>query len=119
MGLLTPTDAQAAEMIKLVDDCPLVMVNLLKFKPDGGEATYRIYSEKFMEIMEPMGVEVVYQGECAMTAIGNEEWDEVIVVRYTSRDAFEEMEQNPAYQEAFAYRTEALEDSRLYITKEQ
>lgn len=119
MGLLTPTEEQAAEMVKLLDQCPLVMVNLLKFKPDGGEETYRIYSEKFTEIMEPLGVEVLFRGECALTAIGNQEWDEVIVVRYSSPDAFEEMQKNPAYQEAFQYRLEALEDSRLFITKEQ
>lgn len=118
MGILAPTEAQLGEMVKLTEECPLVMVNLLKFKPNGGEATYRIYSEKFMAIMGPLGVEVVFKGDCMMTAIGEDEWDEVVVVRYPSRDAFDEMERNPAYQEAFQYRTDALSDSRLFITKE-
>lgn len=118
MGILAPTEEQLGKMAKLTDECPLVMVNLLKFNSEGGEEAYRIYSERFMAIMEPLGVEVVFRGDCMMTAIGEDEWDEVIVVKYPSRDAFDEMERNPAYQEAFQYRTDALLDSRLFITKE-
>ena len=37
---LLPTPAQMQDFIALPDDHPIVMVNLLKFKPNGGQAEY-------------------------------------------------------------------------------
>jgi uncharacterized protein (DUF1330 family) len=117
MSFLEPSQQQMKELQKITEQCPLVMVNLLKFKPDGGAESYRIYGELFTKIMEPLGVEVVYRGDCKMTAIGDEDWDEVVVVRYPSREVFAVMASSEEYHEATKYRLEALADSRLYITK--
>lgn len=118
MQWVEPTEAQYEELAKLRDECPLVMVNLLKFKPDGGADAYKTYGEQFSAMMEPLGVEIVYRGKCVLTAIGEDDWDEVIVVRYRSRAAFDEMERNPAYQEAMQHRAKGIADSRLFVTKE-
>jgi len=118
MGILAPTGEQIKAMIAMQDEGPIVMINLLKFKPDGGEESYRKYGEEFQKIMAPKGVEVIYQGECYLTMIGQEEWDLVIVVKYPSRDSFIEMTQNPEYQEISKYRTDGLQDSRLFLTKQ-
>jgi uncharacterized protein (DUF1330 family) len=118
MATLAPTPEQFKAFTELQDEGPIVMVNLLKFKPDGGRDSYRIYGEKFAEMMMPKGVELVYLGDALMTLIGGEEWDEVVVIRYPSRDSFVEMVRDPAYQEISRYRTEALLDSRLILTKQ-
>jgi uncharacterized protein (DUF1330 family) len=118
MATLAPTPEQFRAFAELQDEGPIFMVNLLKFKPDGGRESYRIYGEKFAEMMMPKGVELLYLGNAVMTLIGEEEWDEVVVVKYPSRDSFVEMVQDPAYQEISRHRTEGLLDSRLILTKQ-
>ena len=118
MGILSPTGEQIKAMIAMQDEGPIVMINLLKFKPDGGMESYQKYGEEFQKIMGPQGVEVIYQGKCSLTMIGHEKWDRVIVVKYPSRDVFIEMYQNKEYQEISKYRMEGLADSRLFLTKE-
>ena len=118
MAALTPTPEQFKAFTELQDEGPIMMVNLLKFKPDGGRESYQTYAEKFQEMMAPKGVEVLYLGHAVMSLIGEEEWDEVIVVKYPSRDSFVEMATNEAYQEIAKYRTEGLLDSRLILTKQ-
>ena len=62
MGILSPTGEQIKAMIAMQDEGPIVMINLLKFKPDGGMESYQKYGEEFQKIMGPQGVEVIYQG---------------------------------------------------------
>jgi uncharacterized protein (DUF1330 family) len=119
MATLTPTPEQFKAFTELQDEGPIVMINLLKFRPDGGRESYRTYAEKFQELMTPKGVEVLYHGSAVMSLIGEEEWDDVLVVRYPSRDSFVAMAMNEAYQEISKYRTEGLLDSRLILTKQQ
>ena len=52
MATLAPTPEQFKAFTELPDEGPIVMVNLLKFKPDGGRESYRIYGEKFAEMMQ-------------------------------------------------------------------
>jgi uncharacterized protein (DUF1330 family) len=119
MATLTPTPEQFKAFAELQDEGPIVMVNLLRFKPEGGRESYRLYAEKFVEMMVPKGVELLYLGTAVMSLIGEEEWDEVIVVKYPSRDSFVEMAMNEDYQEISKHRTEGLLDSRLILTKQQ
>ena len=59
------------------------------------------------------------ENQVELTVIGPEEWDQVIVVKYPSRDSFIEMTQNPEYLEISKYRTDSLQDSRLFLTKQE
>ena len=103
----------------LQDEGPIIMINLLKFKPDGGRESYQTYGAKFSEMMMPKGVEVIYRGKAVMSVIGQEDWDEVIVVKYPSRDSFIEMSMDAAYQEIAKHRTAGILDSRLILTKQE
>ncbi len=118
MGIVNPTGEQMKAFAELQDEGPIFMINLLKFKPDGGEESYRTYQRKFVEIMMPKGVELIYQGRAVMSVIGEEDWDEAIVVKYPSKDAFIEMSMNPEYQEIAKHRTAGILDSRLVFTKQ-
>ena len=53
-----------------------------------------------------------------MTVIGEEDWDEVLVVKYPSKDAFIEMAMDPEYLEILKHRTAGVLDSRLIYTKQ-
>ena len=117
MAYISPTAEQIKQFSELPDDGPVVMLNLLKFKPNGGRESYGKYSESFLKIMKEKGVRVIYVGKCEMPVIGDEDWDQVLLVEYPSRAVFLEMGRNKEYQEAARLRSEALDDSRLYATK--
>jgi uncharacterized protein (DUF1330 family) len=97
---------------------PVVMLNLLRFKPDGGRERYQEYVEHFRRTASPFGAEVVYVGDgsTAVVAEPGQAWDAVLLVRYPSRQAFTDMIRDPAYQEGTHLRSEALEEAVLQAT---
>jgi len=97
---------------------PVVMLNLLRFKPDGGRERYQEYVEHFRRTARPYGAEVVYVGDgsTAVIAEPGQAWDAVLLVRYPSRQSFTDMIRDPEYQEGTYLRTEALEEAVLQAT---
>ncbi|MEW6186651.1 MAG: DUF1330 domain-containing protein [Thermodesulfobacteriota bacterium] len=117
MSYILPTQDQFKQLMSQNYKGPIVMVNLLKFKPDGGAESYKKYYEATKALMEGKGISrIVYRGNGLMPVIGEEEWDEIALYQYDSIEAFIEMNRNREYQAAVPYRTEALLDSRLYCT---
>ncbi len=97
---------------------PVVMLNLLRYKADGGEARYREYVEHFSRTASPYGAEVLFVGDgsTAVVAELGQSWDAVLLVRYPSRQAFSDMVRDPEYQKGTHLRTEALEEAVLQAT---
>jgi uncharacterized protein (DUF1330 family) len=96
---------------------PIIMVNLLKFKPDGGEELYQQYYEGTKALMMGKAItRVVYRGAGLQPVIGDEEWDEIALYEYPSIQTFIEMGRDQEYLEVVNLRTESLLDSRLYCT---
>lgn len=114
---ITPTGDQFKQLMAQDYKGPIIMINLLKFEKDGGRESYARYSEGLQESFQRIGGERIEGGDAIMTVIGNEVWDEVLVVRYPSIDAFIEMQRDEGYQAAVPHRTEAIEDSRLIAVK--
>lgn len=109
-------------------DTPVVMVNLLKFRDSAqgkdlsvacsGRKAYGLYAEALIKILPAHHAEVMYLGSVCGSIIGptDETWDEVLLVRYPSIQAFIGMVESPEYKAVVKYRTAALEDSRLIAT---
>lgn len=117
MACIIPTQDQFKKLMSQNYKGPIVMINLLKFKPDGGVESYQKYFEATKALMENKEIiRIVYRGKGLMPVIGEEEWDEVALYEYPSIDAFIDMNRNKDYQAAVHYRTDALIDSRLYCT---
>lgn len=116
MATIDPTREQISELSRSATEGPIVMVNLLKFKVDGGRESYSKYSELAGPHLERAGGRVIYHGEGRHTVIGQDGWDSVLLVEYPSRKAFLDMVMNPEYQAFTHFRTDALVDSRLYCT---
>ncbi len=97
---------------------PVVMLNLLRFRPDGGRAAYAQYVAHFAETAQPFGAEVVYAGDGgdALVAEDGQAWDAVLVVRYPSRKHFSDMVRDPDYQQGSHLRTGALVEAVLQPT---
>lgn len=117
MSHIDPVGEQMKAFQSMPCDGPIVMINLLKFKPKGGRESYAKYGENTTPLLAKHGGRVLYHGKGRMTVIGGEEWDTAILVEYPSRDAFFDMVTSDAYQSHVHYRTEALEDSRLICTQ--
>lgn len=97
------------------DDGPVVMLNLLEMKPDGGMEKYMEYGAAVAPILEGVGGKPIFTGTGASALIGGgRDWDLVLLVRYPSRAAFLEMIGSPAYQAIAHLRTEALAYSELH-----
>lgn len=130
MHYLNPDPALLPSLFaKLPDDTPVVMLNLLKFRDVAeykgqpadysGREAYRRYSEVALPKLAAMGAAVLYLGDVKATLIGpqdGEHWDEVLLVRYPSKQAFMGMMLQPDFFEATRHRTAALADSRLVAT---
>ena len=93
---------------------PVVMLNLLKYKP-GGRAGYERYVEAFGDHGARFGAEVVYAGDCGTALVSPDahDWDSVLLVRYPDRQAFSAMVRDPGYQQITHLRTEALANAVL------
>jgi uncharacterized protein (DUF1330 family) len=117
MAFVMPTQDQFKSLMSQNYKGPIVMVNLLKFKSDGGAESYRKYFEATKTLMSQKAItRIVYRGNGLMTVIGGEDWDEIALYEYPSIDAFIEMNRDKDYLAGVHYRTEALVDSRLYCT---
>ena len=97
---------------------PVVMLNLLRFRPDGGRERYAEYVAHFRATTSQFGVEVLYLGDgsTALVAEPGQAWDAVLLVRYPSRQAFSDMVRDPDYQRGTHLRSGALVEAVLQPT---
>ena len=97
------------------DGTPVVMLNLLRFRPDGGRERYREYLSMAGPLAARYGAEIVYAGDGStpLAAEPGQDWDAVAVVRYPTRRAFADMVADPDYQEADPVRLSALVEAVL------
>ena len=118
-----PTDQQLADLIASMEQGPVVMLNLLRFKEraDGvdegisGAEAYARYSAATEPFLRAVGGRLRAALQARETVIGPErrEWDLVLLVEYPSRAKFMEMAANPEYLKVHAHREAAVADSRL------
>jgi uncharacterized protein (DUF1330 family) len=87
---------------------PVVMLNLLAFKPDGGGERYGEYAAAVAPLLAGVGGRIVSVHRPAPTMIGTEDWDMIALVEYPTRQAFLDMISSPEYQKVMHIRTEAL-----------
>lgn len=100
------------------DGKPVVMLNLLRYKPDGGRERYGEYAVAVVPFLRAVGGEIVYAGDCQTAAVApsGHAWDAILLIRYPSRQAFLDMVFNPEYQAITHLRTEGLDEAVLQPT---
>ncbi len=106
---------------------PVLMLNLLRFsdeaayppdsgqQPCSGRQAYGRYSRTAIQKVRAAGgeVQIMADARVALIAPEQEHWDQVLLVRYPSPEAFLTMLADPEYRAATIHRTAALADSRL------
>lgn len=96
------------------EEGPVTMLNLLRFKPDGGRERYAEYGEAVAPLLEGVGGRIVFVAPAEAPLLGHEGWDLVALVEYPNRRAFLEMVGSPAYQAIVHLRSEALSAGELH-----
>jgi uncharacterized protein (DUF1330 family) len=110
-----PSRQQIDQLASFPGSGPVVMINLLRYRAEGGAVAYAHYGEGVMPCLARAGARVLWQGRPDSVVIGAEAdlWDAVVLVEYPSRQAFLDMVSSPEYQAIAGRRTQALVDSRL------
>jgi haloalkane dehalogenase len=111
---LMPTPAQMQDFLALPDDHPIVMVNLLKFKPDGGQAEYAKYAAGIQPILDKIGAKVLFAGKAEYCLIGKADWDMVALVQYPHKKTLLQMSMSPEYRAIHHHREAGLEGQINY-----
>ncbi|WP_437497665.1 DUF1330 domain-containing protein [Sorangium sp. So ce1099] len=117
MITITPSDLE--RFLREDDGKPVVMLNLLRFRPDGGRERYFEYIALARPVLARHGGEILYagDGETALCAESGQSWDCVALVRYPSRRAFTDMIADPEYHRADPVRLSALSEAVLQPTR--
>lgn len=96
------------------EGAPVVMLNLLSFRPEGGRERYEEYGAAVAPLLDKAGGRIVFFGEPAPALLGEESWDWVVLVEYPTRQAFLDMIGSTAYQAIGHLRTQALTKGELH-----
>ncbi|HSC83818.1 MAG TPA: DUF1330 domain-containing protein [Pseudomonas sp.] len=128
MPSINPSHEQLAEFAaRMPAGQPILMLNLLRYhsqaaypqdsahSPCSGREAYKRYSRTALAKVQAAGghVELLVAAQVALIAPPGEHWDELLLVRYPSPQAFLGMLADPEYQAATVHRTAALADARL------
>jgi uncharacterized protein (DUF1330 family) len=115
MSAIRPNKEQFLELMNAPDEGPVVMLNLLKFKPREGASEYNKYGESAVQMVEARGGKVLWMGKVDQTLIGpvDDVWDAIALVQYPSRKAFVEMTSTKEYDAAHEHRESGLERTLL------
>ena len=116
---LEPTPEQLEALAARPADAPVVMINLLQFREDGGRQSYLRYAQEVAPHLQRVGGTVRYVGSSPGVVIGDGEkpwWDAIIVVEYPTPAAFLDMVSNEEYLKVHEYRAAGLDRGDLIAT---
>ena len=118
-----PTAKQIQELLAGPADQPVVMVNLLRFKPRAdapdegvsGEEAYRRYAEPMQAFVESRGGRLLWVGrvDAQVIGTGGEGFHLIALVEYPSRQAFVAIATDPHVEEIGVHRVAGLEGQWL------
>jgi len=120
---LYPTAEQVQALLAGPPDGPVVMLNLLRFRPTAdppddalsGEEAYRRYAEKMIAFVESKGGRLLWTGRVDSQVIGSgaAQFTMAGLVEYPSRRVFLEIAGDPYVHEIGAHRAAGLEGQWL------
>jgi uncharacterized protein (DUF1330 family) len=116
---LDTTPQQFAALAARPADAPVVMVNLLQFKQEGGLERYLQYGREVAPHLDRVGATIRYGGTAPAVVIGDGQrpwWDAILIVEYPTPAAFIEMVTDADYVKVHEHRAAALERGDLIAT---
>ena len=87
----------------------IFMLNLMRFKPNGGRDEYRQYAEVSVPLIQGCGGSLPLVLDAELPLVGEETWEEFYLVRYPNLRALKEMVATEAWKTANAHRQRGLD----------
>jgi uncharacterized protein (DUF1330 family) len=106
------------------ENSPVFMMNYLQYKErvsetgKSGKETYKAYMEAAIPFFSQIQATIIFKGKPLAAIIGDKEtqlWDEVLIVKYASKNEFFKLLQMKEYPSAL--RASALSNSKLIFCK--
>jgi uncharacterized protein (DUF1330 family) len=129
---LYPSRERIGELMGDIGAEPIVMLNLLRFRPraeyaDGrktdltGRQAYNIYSEAMRKVVEREGGKFLFAADVRSLVIGivDQMWDVTALVQYPSAAAFARIASSPEVAEIGVHRAAGLEGQLLIRVSER
>jgi uncharacterized protein (DUF1330 family) len=119
------TQEQIAQLMTYPKNTPIVMTNILKFKPrsgngnETGKEAYMRYYKNVQPFIAKAEATLIWKGNVASTVIGDskDQPEMILIVEYPTVDHFLQMATDPNYQKIAIDRTIALEYGGLIACK--
>ena len=98
---LTPDLAYCEKIRSEAGEGPIITLNLVRFRPDGGREKFDEYGRISGTLLEKARADLLFLGNAGPLVAGRAgdgEWDLVAVVRFANIDRFLAMVTDPTYQ---------------------
>ena len=119
LARVNPSKASLQQLSKQPDDTPVIMLNLLRFRPRGDATIYSMYGKEAAPEVMKVGSFIGYYGSVITDldpALGfDASYDAVVMPVYHRRDSYLTLQQSSIYQLVIPYRSAGTSRRTLYV----
>jgi hypothetical protein len=116
---VNPSKAALENLAAQPDDTPIIMLNLLRFRPRGDSSIYKLYAREAAPEVKKVGSFVGFFGAMINDLdpeLGfDNSWDGVVLPVYQRRKSFLDLQRSERYQLAIPYRSAGTSRRTLYV----
>jgi uncharacterized protein (DUF1330 family) len=119
LARVNPSVASLAQLAEQADDTPVIMLNLLRFRPRGDSTIYSLYGKEAAPEVKKVGSFIGYYG-AVVTDLDpalsfDASWDAVVMPVYHRRASYLALQRSSIYQLAIPYRSAGTSRRTLYV----
>jgi uncharacterized protein (DUF1330 family) len=119
MARVNPSKASLQQLSQQLDDSPVIMLNLLRFRPRGDATIYSMYGKEAAPEVEKVGSFIGYYGKVVTgldPALGfDDSYDAVVMPVYHRRGSYLALQRSSIYQLVIPYRCAGTSRRTLYV----
>jgi hypothetical protein len=119
LARVNPSKAALQNLAAQPDTTPIIMLNLLRFRPRGDSSIYNMYGREAAPEVKKVGSFVGFFGAAINdldTELGfDNSWDGVVLPVYQRRHSFLDLQRSERYQLAIPYRSAGTSRRTLYV----
>jgi len=119
LARVNPSKASLQQLAEQPDDTPVIMLNLLRFRPRGDATIYSMYGREAAPEVEKVGSFVGYYGAVIADldpALGfDASYDAVVMPVYHRRGSYLQLQHSSIYQLVIPYRSAGTSRRTLYV----
>lgn len=122
LARVNPTKSSLRQLAEQPDQTPIIMLNLLRFRPRGDSGIYALYAREAAPEVEKVDSFVGYFGAVITDldpALGfDSSYDAMVMPVYHRRDSYLTLQRSSIYQLAIPYRSAGTSRRTLYVLRD-